>query len=54
MVLFQDVDSPLTNRGATHYSQWGQFPVGLIAQLVELCTGIGEVMGSIPVKAGIF
>ena len=28
-----------------------QLPVGLIAQLVEHCTGIAEVMGSNPVQA---
>ena len=28
-----------------------QLPVSLIAQLVEHCTGIVEVMGSIPVQA---
>ena len=37
---------------------WTQFidqlPVGLLAQLVERCTGIVEVMGSIPVQAWIF
>ena len=33
------------------YSQNGQLPVGLIAQLVEHCTGIAEVMGSNPVQA---
>ena len=27
------------------------FPVGLLAQLVERCTGIAEVMGSNPVRA---
>ena len=32
-------------------SQYDQLPVGLIAQLVEHCTGIAEVMGSIPVQA---
>ena len=26
-----------------------QFPVGLLAQLVDRCTGIAEVMDSIPV-----
>ena len=31
-----------------------QFPVGLLAQLVEHCTGIAEVMGSNPVQAWIF
>ena len=37
---------------------WTQFidqlPVGLLAQLVECCTGIAEVMGSNPVRAWIF
>ena len=37
---------------------WAQFidqlPVGLLAQLVERCTGIAQVMGSIPVPAWIF
>ena len=28
-----------------------QLPVGLMAQLVERCTGIAEVMGSNPVQA---
>ena len=32
-------------------SQSGQLPVGVIAQLVEHCTGIAEVMGSNPVQA---
>ena len=31
-----------------------QFPVGLLAQLVERCTSIAEVMGSNPVQAWIF
>ena len=31
-----------------------QLPVGLLAQLVEHCTGITEVMGSNPVQAWIF
>ena len=31
-----------------------QLPVGFLAQLVERCTGIAEVMGSIPVRAWIF
>ena len=35
-------------------SQYDQLPVGLIAQLVEHCTGIAEVMGSNPVQALIF
>ena len=32
-------------------SQYDQLLVGLIAQLVEHCTGIAEVMGSNPVQA---
>ena len=32
-------------------SQYDQLPAGLIAQLVEHCTGIAEVMGSNPVQA---
>ena len=35
-------------------SQYDQLPVGLIAQLVEHCTGIAEVMGSNPVQAWNF
>ena len=34
-------------------SQCGQLPDGLIAQLVEHCTGIVEIMGSNPVQAWI-
>ena len=32
-------------------SQYDQLPVGLIAQFVEHCSGITEVMGSNPVQA---
>ena len=32
-------------------SQSDQLPDGLLAQLVEHCTGIGEVMGLNPVQA---
>ena len=32
-------------------SQYDQLPVGLIAQLVEHCTGTAEVMGSNPIQA---
>ena len=35
-------------------SQSGQLPVGLIAQLVEYCTGIAQVMGSNSVQAWNF
>ena len=31
--------------------QYDQLQVGLIAQLVEHCTGIAEVIGSNPVQA---
>ena len=31
-----------------------RFPVGLLAQLVERCTGIAKFMGSNPVQAWIF
>ena len=31
-----------------------QLPVGLLAQLIERCTGIADVMGSNPVQARIF
>ena len=31
-----------------------QLPVGLLAQLVERCTGIAKVMGSNPVRAWKF
>ena len=31
-----------------------QLSVGLLAQLVERCTGIAEVMGSNPVRAWFF
>ena len=30
--------------------KFGQLPVGLIAQLVEHCTGVAEVMDSNPVQ----
>ena len=35
-------------------SQYDQLPVGLIAQLVEHCTGNAEVIGSNPVQAIFF
>ena len=35
-------------------SQYDQLPVGLIAQLVEHCSGIAEVMGSNPIQARVF
>ena len=47
--IFTVVDSSL------HGFIWNQhndlLPVGLLAQLVELCTGIVEVMSSNPVQA---
>ena len=33
---------------------WNQLPVSLLAQLVERCTGIAEVMSSNLVQAWIF
>ena len=33
---------------------WNQLPVSLLAQLVERCTGIAEVVGWNPVQAWIF
>ena len=38
--------------GTTEHNN--QFLVGLLAQLVERCTGIVKVMGSNPVQAWIF
>ena len=35
-------------------SKSNQLPVGLIAELVECCTGIAEVTGSNPIQAWIF
>ena len=45
--------SPSTGIFSTN-SQRDQLPVGLIAQLVEQCAGIAEVMGLKPVQAWIF
>ena len=47
-VIYSSVHGYITN------SQYDQLPVGLIAQLVEHCTGIAEVMGSNPIQAKIF
>ena len=41
----------MTSAIPTQSSQPDQLPVDSIAQLVENCTGIGEVMGSKPVQA---
>ena len=45
----------LTVYSSLHEFIWNQghnqLPVGLLAQLVEHCTGIAEVMGSNPVQA---
>ena len=52
LILFTDVYSSLngflTNQHNDH------LPVGLLAQLIEHCIGIAEVMGSNPVQAWIF
>ena len=44
----------ITFSGYITNSQRDQLPVGLIAQLVEHCTGIAEVVGSNPVEARMF
>ena len=50
--IFITVYSPL--HGFIWNQHIDQLPVGLLAQLVEHCTGIAEVMGSNPVQAWIF
>ena len=50
--IFTAVYSPL--KGFIWNQNRDQLPVGLLAQLVEHCTGIAEVMGSNPAKAWIF
>ena len=50
--IFTVVYSPL--HGFNWNQHNNQFLVGLLAQLVERCTGIAEVMGSNPVQAWIF
>ena len=47
--IFKAVYSPL--HGFIWNQHNDQLPVGLLAQLVEHCTGIAEVMGSNPVQA---
>ena len=47
--IFITVYSPL--HGFIWNQHIDQLPVGLLAQLVEHCTGIAEVMGSNPVQA---
>ena len=48
--------SPVSSRfyGYITNSQRDQLPVSLLAQLVEHCTGIAEVMGPNPAQAWIF
>ena len=50
--IFTAVYSPL--HGFIWNQHSDQLPVGLLAQLVERCTGIAEVMGSNHVQAWIF
>ena len=50
--IFTFVYSPL--HGYIWYQHDDQLPVGLLARLVEHCTGIARVMGSNPVQAWIF
>ena len=47
--IFTAVYSPL--HGFIWNQHIDQLPVGLLAQLVEHCTGIAEVMGSNPLQA---
>ena len=47
--VFTAIYSPL--RGLFWNQHNDQLPVSLLAQLVEHCTGIAEVMGSNPVQA---
>ena len=47
--IFTVVYSPL--HGFIWYQHNDQLPLGLLAQLVEHCTGISRVMGSNPVEA---
>ena len=47
--IFTFVYSPL--HGYIWYQHNDQLPVGLLARLIEHCTGIAEVMGSNPVQA---
>ena len=47
--IFITVYSPL--HGFIWNQHIDQLPVGLLAQLVEHCTGIAEVMGSNPIQA---
>ena len=44
-----DIDSSLHEVIASQRN--GKFPIGLLAQLVERCTGVVEVMGSNQVEA---
>ena len=50
--IFTVVYSPV--HGFNWNQHNNQFLVGLLAQLVERCTGIAKVMGSNPVQAWIF
>ena len=36
------------------WNQFDQLPIGLLARVVEYCTGIAEVIGSNPIQAWIF
>ena len=50
--IFTAIYSPL--HGFIWNQHSDQFPVGLLAQLLEHCTSITEVMGSNPIQAWIF
>ena len=47
-VIYSSLHGFITNQ------QNDQLPVGLLAQLVEHCMGMAEVMGSNPVQAWLF
>ena len=53
-MIFRTFISIIIFHGYITNSQRDQLPDGLIAQLVEHCTGKAEVMGSNPVQAWIF
>ena len=57
VLIIYDFHIFITSSSSFHGFNTNQFnnllPVGLLAQLVERCTGIAEVKGSNPVQAGI-
>ena len=49
--IFAVMDVTFISSGFIWNQHSDQLPVGLLAQLIEHCTGIAEVMGSNPVQA---